>query len=226
MNREKLIAICLKHTLREEVSVVISEPYLPYIPSKWNGILALAESQNLSSSYHDYVQNLRDMAGKERVTRLQNFEDLGIGPWDQGFLKIALKAALNIDPDFTAVSNAVPWSLVTEKKGNKGPSSFLESRSAYLWIELLRELRPSGIITCGAVASRVVTKAVWKGAVTEIIHPDRMRFLRKEKDEESLLTEFPEVKKIINGHREWIKGSEKRIIRYSCHVINSLNHQI
>ena len=54
--KERLFEICASHITPSEISVVIPEPYVPFVPDDWNGILVLAESQNLSqTSNGEYV---------------------------------------------------------------------------------------------------------------------------------------------------------------------------
>ncbi len=69
-NREKLIAICQKYVVSESVNVVIKEPYIPYVPKNWNGMIVLAESQNLSSTNEGYVQSLKSKNADKRINRL------------------------------------------------------------------------------------------------------------------------------------------------------------
>ena len=95
MPDEKQIQVCQKHTLPEEVDVVIREPYLPYVPENWNGLLVLAEAQNLSKTNEEYVSELRGMSSDDLYFRLSDPADLGIMPWDDGSLKLAVEAAFS-----------------------------------------------------------------------------------------------------------------------------------
>ena len=58
MSTKGLLTICEAFQRPKSENVVIEEPYIPYIPDKWNYVLVLAESQNLSSRNSDYVQEL------------------------------------------------------------------------------------------------------------------------------------------------------------------------
>ena len=61
-----------------------SEPYIPFIPSNWNGIIVLAESQNLSSTNEDYVQYLNSLSISERMKRLSlGYDSIGVDPCDE-----------------------------------------------------------------------------------------------------------------------------------------------
>ena len=132
MKTNRLIEICSLYQLPSYHDVIIREAYIPYIPLNWNGCLVLGESQNLSTTYGKYVEELRGMTKQEKLTRLRGTNDLGIMPWDNGALKIAIKSAFNIDPASTAVSNAVLWSQTYNKTKNRNPSKSLEKHSAIL----------------------------------------------------------------------------------------------
>ncbi|NTJ39282.1 hypothetical protein HQK29_16785 [Vibrio vulnificus] len=67
---EGLISTCKKYILTIKIQLLIGEPYIPYIPNNWNGVLVLAESQNLSAGNNDYVQSLYNMSQDERIQRL------------------------------------------------------------------------------------------------------------------------------------------------------------
>ena len=223
MNIDRLIEICEQYQLPLNNNVVIREAYIPYIPPNWNGYLVLGEAQNLSSSYENYVDELKEMTQREKVTRLQDPNDLRIMPWDNGSLKIALKATLDIDPASTAVSNAVLWSQTYDKTSNKNPSKSLEKCSANLWNQMLNELKPSRIIASGAVARRVMENTSWNKNFIKIIHPDRIRYIKADQNEKELLLAYPIVEQTIKKHSHWIRGNKKKaIIRFSCYVSKEL----
>ena len=54
MNNDQMIQVCKRHILPQHVHAVVPEPYIPYIPDKWNAMLVLAEAQNLSSGSFEY----------------------------------------------------------------------------------------------------------------------------------------------------------------------------
>lgn len=74
--------------------VVFKEPYAPYIPPGWNGHLIVAEAQNLAGNT-DYIRQLNAASADEKMRRLywDAPGSLGIGPWDDGTLKLAAAAA-------------------------------------------------------------------------------------------------------------------------------------
>ncbi len=109
---DAMIEVCRRHVVSPDLHAILPEPYIPYIPDDWNGLLVLAESQNLASA-GEYRERLEKASSEDRFVRLsrcKNGTGVGVQPWDDGHLKIAVKAALDVDPARTAVSNAVPWS--------------------------------------------------------------------------------------------------------------------
>ena len=91
---EEVRAACRQAPAIAGVSVVIDEPYAPYIPPRWNGRLVVAEAQNLAGDT-EYVRRLKAATPEDRISRLHRSasEHLGIGPWDDGTLKLAVTAA-------------------------------------------------------------------------------------------------------------------------------------
>lgn len=109
---ERLAAACMEFAAPPGVDVVVPEPYIPYVPPDWNGTLVVSEAQNLAGGT-SYVQRILAAAPAERVQRLywEGSTDLGIAPWDDGTLKLAVAATWPLlSPDGFAVSNAVLWS--------------------------------------------------------------------------------------------------------------------
>ena len=91
---------------------MVPEPYLPYLPDQWNGVLVLAEAQQLAGA-REYLRWLRGLPPEQRMIRLStpNPSGVGVGPWDNGIVKLAVKAMMpDIQPEEVAVGNAVPWS--------------------------------------------------------------------------------------------------------------------
>ena len=79
MDAEHLVRICLEAALEPRPDLVLSEPYVPYVPADWNGILVLAEAQNLSRGNQEYAARLRGLPPRERVLRLVQERGAGIG---------------------------------------------------------------------------------------------------------------------------------------------------
>jgi hypothetical protein len=102
----KLIRICKQYVPAGTLNAVIAESYIPFVPEDWNGVLVLAESQNLSKKNASYVAWLNDLSDRDRIRRLYLRESIDIQPWDDGSLKLAIEA-LKFKASQTAVCNAV-----------------------------------------------------------------------------------------------------------------------
>jgi hypothetical protein len=178
---DELSEICRRHILPRPIlpcphDVVVPQPYVPFVPKNWNGVLVLAEAQNLSKGSPD-VEWLKSATPDERIFRLRRDRRIAIQPWEDGSLKLAVEAALGIRAARTAISNAVLWSLVDEKGNNKNPTSELINRSKSLWSELLQTLKAEHIVTAGAVARRVITGALENAMTVPFVPHGRCRRL-------------------------------------------------
>src|SRR5262245_34630412 len=118
------ISICQRFVLADGAGVVVPEPYFPLVPESWNGLLVVAEAQNLASETA-YRSWLLAQAPEGRFRRLYRGNGVGIQPWDDGSLKLAIHAALDMRPEETAVSNAVPWSQRQSGGQNENPGEWL-----------------------------------------------------------------------------------------------------
>ncbi|HAX62183.1 MAG TPA: hypothetical protein DCX95_06510 [Elusimicrobia bacterium] len=160
----RLIKICEGEILVDCMDAIFPEPYIPYIPDKWNGVLVLAEAQNLAKSNDDYVATLKAMNTRQRIERLyyavKTENRVRIQPWDDGSLKLAVAAALTKNPEETAVSNSVMWSLRQKNGVNRNPSKYLKVKSSNIWAKLLKEIKPKIVLTAGAVA-RSIIQPIW-----------------------------------------------------------------
>lgn len=226
VKNEDLIRACKKHVMADSETVVVREPYIPYIPNNWNQVLVLAESQNLSSSNDGYVQYLNSLAATKRMNRLGLEADtIGIQPWDDGSLKLAVEAAFDIVAKETAVSNAVLWSQRGSSKQNINPDNDLQSRSSELWSEMLKLLNPRLVICSGNIANSVITNTRWSGNIIKLRLPSKTAMSRVSGmfDENDLLRRYPEVDTVLNLHPEWASGGyRKNKIFFACHAV-SLN---
>lgn len=225
----EMVRICMDFPFPDGSKVVIARPYIPWMPEKWNGLLVLAESQNLSKTNADYVDWLNDLCSDEQVLRLHRVrqtQDLGIAPWDDGSLKLAVEAAFGEDANQTAVSNAVLWSQVTESNANKTPSLQLIMASAKLWSKLLSVLRPKRVITAGNVAHKVIDGPTCRAAHTfkhyKLRLPARTAMSRVSGmfRDEDLRSRYPEVENVIKRHPEWVEAFERNKVFYACHAVS------
>lgn len=222
---EALLNICQKVEGPDPTKVVISEPYIPYVPKKWNEILVLAESQNLNHDEH--VQYLKSLTRMDRMRRLYLEQDeVGVGPWDDGSLKLAVEAAFEVVAAETAVSNAVPWSQRTGS-ANANPEPALQNLSSVLWREMLDILKPKLVICSGDIAENVIKMTDSSG---DKINIKKLRLPSAQAlkssvmfDENDLLRRYPEVKQVLDRHPKWGEGtpSEKRNkIFFACHAVS------
>jgi len=141
-------------------------PYAPYIPVDWNRILVLAESQQLrgkKKGNSEYKKSLLAANNEELIFRLGNEKitgnkpetQIGITPWDEGFIKLAMLSCFpesNIEQ--FGVSNAVPWHL---DKNNDTLAAFLKYKSIAFWRDILPVLQPKMIICTGKIANSIIT---------------------------------------------------------------------
>ncbi|EGQ9976400.1 hypothetical protein FWP56_23340 [Vibrio vulnificus] len=221
---EGLVNTCKKYILDDRNSVVIGEPYIPYIPNNWNGVLVLAESQNLSVGNNDYVQSLCNMSQGERIQRLgYSSEFVGVYPWDDGSIKLAVEAALGANASEVAVSNAVLWSQRGGNDQNVNPDLDLQSLSSELWSELLSILNPKVIICCGKIAQNVVSKSGWEGDKLMFRLPAKTAMSRVSGmfTEKDLLDRYPEVKEVVDSNPSWLNGGYRQNkIFFACHAVS------
>jgi len=228
---DKLAAICERHVGNSNDpafnEVVFPEPYVPYIPGGWNGVLVVAAAQNLSQKNEGYVQNLRDPTSpQDRIRRLQLARlhpegGIGVQPWDDGLLPLAIEAALKVDPEHVAVSNAVPWSLRTPTGANINPTPGLRKLAISFWQDLLMTMRPSHIVAAGVTAGNVMKRACTPdlGAkVTVWISPSPrvLSLLPGKVSQDGRKKRFWEVAAALEHHPEWDKPSN---VLYACLAI-------
>lgn len=223
---DELLEICRRHILPlayegRPYYVVVPEPYVPFIPENWNGVLVLAEAQNLSKGSPD-VEWLTSATSDERIFRLGRDGRIAIQPWEDGSLKLAVEAVLGIRAAWTAVSNAVPWSLVDEKGNNKNPTPKLINRSKGFWSELLPALKPAHIVTAGGVARRVITGALAKCDDSPLCtawplpSPRLFSPISQTIDEVELMRRFPEVATAMSQNPDWVKTRRPNKVLFAC----------
>lgn len=220
--KDQLINICKNFERNDREDVVLPEPYIPYVPDNWNKVLVLSESQNLSAK--KYVDELLAKDTKGRINRLYEWDDkVGVLPWDDGTLKLAIESALGLKAEETAVSNAVPWSLVSKSgKKNVNPTDALIKSSADLWKEMLEVMQPERIITIGKIARITIGLADWKDKRVALRSAARTNLSRMSGmfDTEDLLQRYPEVKRVAEQNPQWFKKFRNNKIFYACHAVS------
>ncbi len=224
IDQDKLVDICRRYTVPIDTPVVIFEPYVPFIPENWNKCLVLAESQNLSNTNAKYVIYLKGFAHKEKYFRLNDSENLGIQPWDDGSLKLAVQSAFHINATETAVSNSVVWSQVTSTGNNISPSKHLINLSSTFWSEILSEIKPDHIITSGNIAHEVIgsiEQGPWQHTRLRLPSPNAMSRVSGMFPENDLLSRYQEVEETVNRYPEWLNGGYRQNkIFFACHAVS------
>lgn len=221
-----LVNICRGHIMRAARGVTVPEPYIPYIPDRWNRCLVLAEAQNHGAKSREYLKWLKGLGQRDRLLRLylQNGR-VGCQPWDDGSLKLALAAAFDVDPERWAVCNGVLWSSVDKSGRNINPSTRSQQRSAALWSEFLDVLRPTLVVTAGKVARDVIDAACPEGGCPRVAlklpAPSYLSRASGLFDHEDLLARYPEVRAVAERHPEWLGGKyERNKILFACHAVS------
>lgn len=236
----ELLDACARHTLSKrdvrevagEDTIVIREAYIPYIPPQWNDYLVrylvLAESQNLANANDADVKRLKGLLPRERMNRLGNGNDLGVGPWDDGSLPCAMKAAFCLDSHKIAVSNAVPWSRIKPDGNNENPSKKMKDKAVRFWEDLLPLIKPTHIITAGKVAEDVIkrvdpTRRYCRKNI-RLPSPQAMSRISGMFDVEDLLRRYPEVQKAVQDcpklFQKHNRQTRQNKVFFACHVVS------
>ena len=225
----ELVTICSRHVYSGSADVVVPEPYAPFVPSEWNRTLIVAESQNLAGA-SPYLTRVVASSPDERIRRLywEPSIGLGIGPWDDGTIKLAAAAVWPDSPATTyALSNAVLWSQRSAEGRNMNPEEALWGPSRAAWMDLLMALVPERIVTIGAIAARVmeglsaVPMVRWASASPQLLSRMAVMF-----DEADLLGRFPEVKVALDRHPEWAEKYHRNKVFYACHAVSTTRGSI
>ena len=218
----KLIKICKQYVPVGALNAVIAEPYIPFVPKYWNGVLVLAESQNLSKKNASYVAWLNGLSSHDRIKRLYLRDSVDIQPWDDGSLKLAVEA-LRFQASKTAVCNAVFWSQRGKNGENDNPDQDLQRHSAKLWSKLLPVLNPTLVISCGKIAKDVIAATGWAGKTfaLRLPSPSAMSRISGMFNESDLLNRYPEVKSVVKKHPDLIQGGYRlNEIFFACHAVS------
>lgn len=226
---DSLLDICRKHIISDKDPladvVVLCEPYIPYLPPKWNGCLVLAESQNLGNPEDGYVKELKGRTSDQRLKRLgSTYADfIGVQPWDDCTLKLAVEAALGLKAEETAVSNAVVWSQ-SAGRTNANPSSLLQQQAIGFWKDMLAVLQPIKLVACGKIAEFVVRGT--RDSNSDMIFwrlPAPTGISRVSGMFPDILKRYPEVEKVVRAHPEWesaLKTYRQNKVFYACHAVS------
>ena len=230
--RQNLVDICQKYGIYQGTTVVVERvPYIPYIPENWNGVLVLAEAQNL------YEDDYKDCSDLQKICRLYPDKDcskkyeadgklfpvLDIKPWEDGSIPLALKAALGLDPFETAVCNACLWSL-RENGKNVNPNDEMRAESRILWKKMLAALGSmvKQIICCGSVAASIFDfeEANAIRNCLRLPSPNALSRVSGMFREEDLFKRYPEVRNVFAEFKDTTYRQNK--IFYACHAVSIL----
>ncbi len=228
--REQLLDVCRNFRHNIEDNVVFPEPYIPYIPDNWNGVLVLCESQNLSKSSGSYYELLKSWSSDQRLNRLYEEDSkerdfVGVKPWDEGTLKLAVEAAFydDLKAHQCAVSNSVMWSITNESRSkNLNPIPSMKKESSRLWDEMFKVFEPEKIITVGKVARTVIDDTDFKNR-NLALRSSSSSFVSRIAGmfpSEDLLERYPVVKLVMDKHPEWKDKYIKNKIFYACHAVS------
>ncbi len=226
MNLDPLREVCSKHILSESQPslVVFREPYIPYVPSDWNGVLVLAESQNLAKAEHPHRSELGAMNERERIDRLYNNDGIRrVGPWDDGHLKMAVEL-LGFDPERTAVSNAVPWTVDGGQR-NRNPDETLRQCAVKFWSDIIPLMSSAEskilVITSGAVARNVMKEVVGKERfdLVQIVSssPNNLGRVAGLFHEQDMLRRYGEAEPVIKRNK---LVANQQTVFFACHVLS------
>jgi hypothetical protein len=234
MNLQALFGICQKNSTSQQMAV-IQEPYVPHFPNHpeaWNGILVVAEAQNLSDRFAQYrsrLQKLSQSGNREALWDRLNQplfgegDAIGIGPWDDGTIKLTVACLRGLSTvDRVAVSNAVVWSAREGGASEHLRQELLES-SVRFWDDLLGVLRPREILTFGATAKSVMRRTGFpKGRTVDLPGPfSRTLQIGFKMDASRLLQGLPEVADVLGPAREAFHiGNEHLAIHCACASIS------
>ena len=230
--RQNLVDICQKYGIYQGTTVVVERvPYIPYIPENWNGVLVLAEAQNL------YEDDYKDCSDLQKICRLYPDKDcskkyeangklfpvLDIKPWEDGSIPLALKAALGLDPFETAVCNACVWSL-RENGKNVNPNDEMRAESRVLWKKMLAAMGSmvKQIICCGSVAASIFDfeEANAIRNCLRLPSPNALSRVSGMFREEDLFKRYPEVRGVFAEFKDTTYRQNK--IFYACHAVSIL----
>ena len=225
--RQKIVRICQSYgAYKGSTKVIVNTPYIPYIPDNWNGVLVLAEAQNLNlEAYKGFTELQKifrlypDQNDSKKYDDSYPYSNLQIQPWQDGSIPLALMAALNLDPYQTAICNACLWSL-RENGKNVNPNEEMQSQSRVLWQEMWRELSHDikRVICCGSVAKSIFNFT--ERDCLRLPSPNALSRVSGMFTEEDLFKRYPEVKKVFANYKDAAYRQNK--IFYACHAVSIL----
>lgn len=234
--KESLIQKCLEFKMNEHSEDNFDKyPYIPYIPNNWNGILVLAESQQLRGNNDGnlkYVNNLREYAPDDKNlisrlgnTKINNEGGIGISPWDEGYIPLAMMSCF---PDKMlnefGVANAVPWHL--DKSNRKQENDYIRMAKDF-WEIVIPMLVNNGlhtVIRTGTYARDILNYNSLKKHVENVVYIRSASQLERDAwlfNENDLLKRYPEIVSAIEKSGS-IWNSSYHIF-YAAHAVSKLS---
>jgi hypothetical protein len=218
----EVLAVCRAWRDRSPAQAIVPEPYVPYVPRGWNGILVLAEAQQLARA-DTYRQWLEGIAPDQRMVRLGQRQagEVGVGPWDDGIIKLAVKAVLpDVDLGAVGVGNAVPWSRRSPQGTNLNPSDEMVQAAIGFWKDLLAAWQPTIRLTflLGKVADTVGKAAGLPNRVClRLPSPNNINRICGMFGQADLLARYPEVQRAADS-----LGSKPTLsdVFFACHAVS------
>lgn len=201
---------------------------------EWDGVLVVAIAQNLSDTYAQYRTILEQLHSSEQFVTVwdrlnQNLlpvdGEIGIGPWDDGTMKLAVASVLGADePQKVAVSNAIPWSPKAGS-GSELLDDDMKAAAIRFSSDILTNLRPTKVLALGAKA-RDVMKPTANGRMPVIDMPGpfiRLYNQGYKMKPERLLQAFPEVARALSALRGRIRiANEDMAIHCACASVSRI----
>ena len=248
--KDQLFKICKEHYITEkelkdykgELVNYDHYPYAPYIPKNWNKILVLGGSQKIKAANNgkkEYRESLMDLSENEMIFRLGNpvvtykkpDQFIGVEPWDNGYLKIAMISCFPESRlDEYGISNAIPWEM---SKDNKNWNILLNNKSTKFWKVLFSILKPKYVITVGNDALYTILvcypRKEMKFKFFNLMAPLAPIGSRGIFNESDLYFRYPEVRYAIETNPKIIKRSDpnwRRYVFFAAHAVSKIKSQL
>lgn len=213
-SKEYLFGVCKRF---HNESAIVEEPYIPYFPSDWCGVLLIAESQNLSKKNAEYVSLLKGLSRLERYDRLAysvNYERLlRIQPWIDGYMPLSAAVCTNMDPSSMAVTNAIPWSWTSNSGCNLNPAREHFAKAVEFNREVLLSSKPNVVITYGSMAKEVVSSLRGDWRHVALIHPSHFGMIHVRRKMTGALVQGTVVEEAMARHSRYFSPNRTDSMR-------------
>ena len=248
----QLVAICRDPDLSQPDPMISTAnydklPYIPFIPENWNGILVLAESQQLSGNKKgniDYIKLLNEADEIDQITRLGNKTitekepefKIGITPWDDGYIKLAMTACYpNKNINEFSVSNVIPWYFIRSNKLHRKEYIILSNLYWQKIIPILIDYGLNTIIRTGTYArnilnSKLVNNERLMKSVYYLRSASQLERVAYLFDSNDLKAHYSDINKDINKlksiQEEEINLDTESHIFYTAHALSKIGSKL